>query len=588
MPLNFWFSLAIIPLAVLVAAMARAQSPEEKLDALIHDVWEYRLQESPLTATAVGDHRANDRLDSGRLEDIERRAAKSQAFLDRLTQIDRDALEQDGSVNYQILRRELEDDLAEHRFKSYLLPISNRQGFHVSFPELRREVPLVTVADYENYIARLNDFARYTDDQLALMREGIRQGYTVPSIIMEGSQESVESHIVDTPEQSLMYEPLKELPSTVPQEEHQRLQEAARQAIAASVVPSYQRLLEFMNQEYLPNCRASIAARALPEGREFYRYRVRKFTTLDVTPEEVHQRGLAEVARIREEMDQIIKRVEFDGDFPAFVEYLRNEPKFYASTPEELQKEACFVCKKMDGQLPKLFSRLPRTSYGVRPIPDYIAPKTTAAYYQPPAGDGTRAGFFCINTYDLPSRPLYMLEALALHEAVPGHHLQIALQYELDDLPEFRKFTHFTVFVEGWALYSERLGGEVGFYEDPYSDFGRLSMEIWRACRLVVDTGMHYLDWSRDDAIQYMSENTALSMLDIRSEVDRYIGWPGQALAYKMGELRIRELRQMAEEQLGADFDIRGFHAVVLESGSVPLDVLEANVRGWVAELQGN
>lgn len=588
MQFSLFVSLAVVVLAVAVAPGSAAESPQDKLDALIDDVWEYRLQESPLMATSVGDHRANDRLDSMQLADIERRAEKSQEFLDRLSAIDRESLEGAAAVNHKILRRELEDDLAEHEFKSYLMPINNRGGFHISFPELRREMPLVTTGDYENYIARLNDLSRYADEHIALMREGIRQGYTVPSVIMEGSQESVQSHVVDQPEQSLMYEPLEEIPSTVPDNEHDRLRQEARQAIGESVIPAYERVLKFMNDEYLPNCRGSIAARALPDGREFYRHRVRKFTTLEVTPEEVHQRGLSEVARIRKEMDTIIKRVEFDGDFAAFVEYLRNEPRFYASTPEELQKEACFICKKMDGELPKLFSRLPRTSYGVRPIPDYIAPKTTAAYYQPPAGDGTRAGFFCINTFDLPSRPLYMLEALAFHEAVPGHHLQIALQYELDDLPEFRKFAQFTVFIEGWALYSERLGSEVGFYEDPYSDFGRLSMEIWRACRLVVDTGMHYMDWTRDDAIEYMSENTALSMLDIRSEIDRYIGWPGQALAYKMGELRIRELREMAEEELGTDFDIRAFHAVVLESGAVPLDVLEENVRDWIAKVEAN
>lgn len=566
---------------------ASAQTATQQLGALIEEAWQYRLAESPELATSVGDHRANDRLDSVAIDDIERRAAKSAEWLDRLHAIDRAELAGADRVNYAVFERQLDDGLAEHRFKSYLMPISNRSGFHIEFPELRRQVPLATRQDFENYIARLRDFGRYTDEHIALMREGVRQGYTPASVIMEGSQESAAAHVVADPEKSLMYEPLTEIPSTVPQAQHERLRLAAREAIESSVVPGYQRLLEFMNDEYLPNCRGTIAARALPDGRDFYRYRARKFTTLnDITPEAIHERGLAEVRRIRGEMDAIIKQVGFDGDFTAFVAHLRSSPEFYARTPEELQQATALICKRMDGELPKLFTHLPRTPYGLRPIPDYIAPKTTSAYYQPPAGDGTRAGFYCINTYNLPSRPLYMLEALSLHESVPGHHLQIALQQELEDLPEFRKFGGFTVFIEGWALYAERLGLETGFYQDPYSDFGRLSMEIWRACRLVVDPGMHYLGWSRADAMEYMSENSALSEHNIRAEIDRYIGWPGQAVAYKMGELRIRELRAMAEEQLDEAFDVRQFHEVVLGSGAVPLDVLEENVKDWIDRVQ--
>lgn len=566
---------------------ASAQTATQQLGALIEEAWQYRLAESPELATSVGDHRANDRLDSVAIDDIERRAAKSAEWLDRLHAIDRAELAGADRVNYAVFERQLDDGLAEHRFKSYLMPISNRSGFHIEFPELRRQVPLATRQDFENYIARLRDFGRYTDEHIALMREGVRQGYTPASVIMEGSQESAAAHVVADPEKSLMYEPLTEIPSTVPQAQHERLRLAAREAIESSVVPGYQRLLEFMNDEYLPNCRGTIAARALPDGRDFYRYRARKFTTLnDITPEAIHERGLAEVRRIRGEMDAIIKHVGFDGDFTAFVAHLRSSPEFYARTPEELQQATALICKRMDGELPKLFTHLPRTPYGLRPIPDYIAPKTTSAYYQPPAGDGTRAGFYCINTYNLPSRPLYMLEALSLHESVPGHHLQIALQQELEDLPEFRKFGGFTVFIEGWALYAERLGLETGFYQDPYSDFGRLSMEIWRACRLVVDPGMHYLGWSRADAMEYMSENSALSEHNIRAEIDRYIGWPGQAVAYKMGELRIRELRAMAEEQLDEAFDVRQFHEVVLGSGAVPLDVLEENVKDWIDRVQ--
>ena len=333
----------------------------------------------------------------------------------------------------------------------------------------------------------------------------------------------------------------------------------------------------------MPHARDTIAAAALPQGREFYRHRVQSFTTTDMTPDEVHQLGLAEVKRIRAEMDEVIREVGFEGDFAAFVEFLRTDPQFYATSEEQLMKEVSYVLKSMDGKLPLLFGKLPRMPYGIRPVPDYVAPRTTAAYYQQPTGDGTKAGFYYVNTYDLKSRPLFNIEALSLHEAVPGHHLQLALQQELPDMPEFRRFTDFTAFVEGWALYSERLGLEAGFYEDPYSNFGRLTMEMWRACRLVVDTGMHYFGWTREQAIEFLTENSALAKHDIQAEVDRYISWPGQALAYKVGELKIRALRQHAEEQLGENFDLREFHDVVLSAGGVPMDILEENVRAWVA-----
>jgi uncharacterized protein (DUF885 family) len=354
-------------------------------------------------------------------------------------------------------------------------------------------------------------------------------------------------------------------------------------AILDSVVPGYQALLQFMLDEYIPAGREDIAASSLPDGRAFYEHRVRKNTTLDLTPQQVHDIGVDEVRRIRGEMEETIRRVGFQGSFREFVEFLRTDERFYVDTPDALMKEVALIMKKMDGELPRLFKTLPRTPYGLRQIPDFIAPKTTTAYYFLPAGDGTTAGFYYVNTYDLKSRPLYEYEALSLHEAVPGHHLQLALQMELKDIPDFRRFGGITAFIEGWALYAERLGLEVGFYQDRYSDFGRLTFEMWRATRLAVDTGMHYLGWMRQRAIDYMAENTALSLLNITNEVDRYIAWPGQAIAYKIGEIKIRELRALAEEKLGPEFDIREFHDVVLESGGIPLDVLEANVKRWLA-----
>jgi uncharacterized protein (DUF885 family) len=586
-----WFCCLGVAIAAVLSAHANAAVADEADDAFVKlytDMWEYALNEDPLFATSVGDHRANDKLPLVSLADSARRNAQDRTFQQRLEAIDRNALSPTNQVNYDILARQLREDIAEFQFQSHLTPISNRSGFHIEFPELRRDVPLVTVRDFENYIARLRAFDAYAAGYIELLRAGIAAERTLPAVILRGYEPTIETHIVDDPKRSLLYEPLVDLPPTVPESEHERLRDAAQAAIRSGVVAGYRRFRDFMRDEYVPSARGSIGASALPDGRDFYRHRVRKYTTLDITPEEVHKTGLAEVARIRAEMQEIMRQVEFDGDFAEFVEYLRNEPKFYAETPEGLMKEAALILKRIDGKLPELFGRLPRMPYGLREIPAYIAPRTTSAYYQPPTGDGTRAGFYNLNTFNLKSRPLYALESLSLHEAVPGHHLQIALQQELEDLPNFRRFGGATAFVEGWALYAERLGLECGFYTDPYSDFGRLSMEMWRACRLVVDTGMHYLGWTREQAVEFMAANSAESIHNIEAEIDRYIGWPGQALAYKIGELKIRELRARAEAELGEKFDVRAFHDAVLGGGSVPLDVLEQQIEAWIAEVQGS
>ncbi|TWT78053.1 hypothetical protein Pla123a_08420 [Posidoniimonas polymericola] len=575
-----WFTL----LVAVVPAASAASDASARLQTLLDDAWQFSMQEYPEFATHAGDHRYNDRLTEVSLADANRRAAAQAEFLKRAEAIAADQLEPVERINLALFKRELSDEAQEHRFHTHLTPVSNRSGFHIEFPELPEKAPLKTVKDYENYSARLRAFGRHTAGNIALMREGVRQGVTMPAVILEGWQESVDPHVVDDPVDSLLYKPFEEFPESFSTADQERLRAAGRDAIAQVVSPAYARFKQFMADEYVPNCRTDIGASALPGGRDFYRHRVRHFTTLDLTPDEVHQRGLAEVARIRGEMQAIVERVEFDGDLPAFFTHLRTDPKYYAKTPKELLAECSFLLKRIDGQLPKLFGKLPRTPYGLREIPDYIAPKTTSAYYQPPAGDGSQAGFFCLNTYNLPSRPLYALESLALHESVPGHHLQIALQQELEGLPEFRKYSGFTAYVEGWALYAERLGKEIGCYEDPYSDFGRLSMEMWRACRLVVDTGMHYKGWTRQQAIDYMVDNSALSEHNIRAEVDRYIGWPGQALGYKIGELKIRDLRAEAEQRLGDRFDVRAFHNAVLETGAVPLDVLEEHVHEWLEE----
>jgi uncharacterized protein (DUF885 family) len=555
---------------------------------LLSDEWEYRLRENPLFATYCGDHRFNDKLPLVSEADQQRRLAQERVFLERLLAIDRAALAVREQTNYDIFRCLRENTIAESEFFTYLMPITHIDGFHTDFPEMPDRVPLNTIRDYENYISRLNAFNTYTGGHIELMRSGIRRGFVLPAVVAKDIENSIRPHIVPDANQSLLFKPFRTFPDSISKAEQRRLTHAGASVIMDSVAPAYQSLLEFVTEEYVPAARSDIAASSLPTGRAFYEHRVRYHTTLDITPQQVHDIGLSEVKRIKQEMMRVISEVGFEDSFEEFVDFLHTDKRFYVDTPDGLLKETSFVLKKVDGELPRLFKTLPRTPFGIKEVPDYVAPESPGAYYLRPPGDGSRAGFYYINTYDLNSRPLYMLEALSLHESMPGHHLQIALQQELSDIPAFRRFSGFTVFAEGWALYAEKLGLEMGLYQDPNSNFGRLTLEMWRACRLVVDTGIHYFGWSRQEAIDFMTENTGLPSQNIATEVDRYIVWPGQALAYKIGELEILALRAIAEEKLGAGFDVREFHDVVLGGGSVPLDVLERNVNFWIATQVGD
>ena len=578
--------LTFILLPILLFMQACEQTDEStSLHSLFDEAWDYQLSEDPLYATRVGVHDYNDLLPVETEEAYQSRLEKNREFLERLSEINYDELERQDQISFDIFETQLKDRIEEYEFKTYQVPITNRSGFHVNFVQLADRVPLNTVEDYENYISRLNQFQEYSNQHIELMRAGIERGWVLPEPSLADYDATLEPQIVDTPGESRLYEPFENFPRSIAEDHRQRLEEAGREAIMNSVVPGYETFLAFMEEEYVPNARPEIGISTVPDGVAFYEFIVRHYTTLDLTPEEVHQTGLDEVQRIRDEMMGVIEETEFDGTFDEFVHFLRTDPQFYPETKEELLKEVAYALKKIDGAMPEIFKTLPRMPYGIREVPDFIAPRTTTAYYQRPAGDGTRAGFYYVNTYDLSSRPLYEVEALSLHEAVPGHHHQIALQQELD-LPDFRRFAGFTVFSEGWGLYSERLGLETGFYEDPYSDFGRLSYEMWRALRLVVDTGMHYLGWTRQEAIDFMAENSALTLHNIRSEVDRYISWPGQAVAYKTGELKIRELREYAENELGENFDVRTFHDAVLLSGAVPLHVLEENIENYIDETR--
>jgi len=556
---------------------------KKRLDALLAEAWEQSLVENPLLATATGDHRFDDRLPSMTRADLERRAAQSRQTLDRLQAIDLADLAPTDLISHRMLELQLRDDLAAHRFGDWRIPLTSDSGFHTEIALLPREVPLATVRDYESYIARLRAIPAYFDQHVALLREGLRTGFTVPRVVLEGYDVTIRTHAVAEPEKSVFWAPFEAFPPGIPTPERERLRTAGRAAIADAVLPAYRSLLDFFTREYLPGARTTTAAADLPEGRAYYEWLVRHYTTLDTTADDVHAIGLREIERIHGEMQDVIRQVAFEGSFDAFLERLRTDPLFYARTPEDLLKQAAWIAKRMDGKLPSLFRRLPRQPYGVEPVPPDLAPKYTGGRYVGAPLDGVRAGTYWVNTYALESRPLYTLEALTLHEAVPGHHLQIALAKELEGLPAFRRHGYVNAFGEGWGLYSERLGLEAGFYTDPYANFGRLTYEMWRACRLVVDTGLHAKGWSRSQAIELMAANTALSRHEITTEVDRYISWPGQALAYKMGELKIRELRARAEKALGEGFDVRAFHDAVLENGAVPLAVLEERIDAFIA-----
>ncbi len=579
-------TLLLLLIAGSTTAEAEADSSRSQLDALLAEAWETALHEDPLLATATGDHRFDDLLPSMTPADLERRAEYAQTLLVRLRSIEREALDPADRISHRMLERQLSDDLTGHELGIWRIPITSDSGFHTEISRLPQEVPLENTQDYEHYVARLRAIPVYFDQHVSFMREGLRAGFTLARVVLEGYDVTVRAHAAGPAEKSIFWAPFEVFPPGVPEGDRGRLRDAGRAAIGEAVAPAYRSLLDFFTKEYIPGARTTIGASALPDGARYYAWLVKHYTTLDTTPDEVHAIGRGEVARIRGEMQAVVSGLDFDGDFDTFIEHLRTDPRFYAKAPAELLRQAAWITKQMDGRLPSLFGRLPRQPYGVEPVPDDLAPKYTAGRYVGAPLDSTRGGTYWVNTYALETRPLYTQEALTLHEAVPGHHLQIALAKELEGLPAFRRYGYVTAFGEGWGLYAERLGLEAGFYTDPYSNFGRLTYEMWRACRLVVDTGIHAKGWTRQQAIDFMTANTALSHHEIGTEVDRYISWPGQALAYKMGELKLRELRARVEEALGERFDVRAFHDAVLASGAVPLDVLEEQIEELIASAE--
>ncbi len=560
-----------------------ASNADIVLRALLADEWASRLQDDPLYATQEGVRDYDDRLAKVKPEDYKRRDERDHDYARRLAGIDRAALTAANRVNYDVFDFEIHHRLALSPYQTWRIPLTSDEGFHIQVMRMAIGVIMSTPRDYENYIARLHSIPAYFDQQQANMRAGLSAGFSLPAAIMPGIIKVLDGQQYQTAEKTPFFEPFTRMPETMDPAQRDRLTAAGREAIQAEVIPAYQRLHKFFTEEYVPAARHTVGASDMPQGGAYYNALVKFYTNLDVTPSQVHEIGLKEVARIRADMDAVIRQTGFRGTFPEFLEFLRTDPQFYARTPDELLKDASYIAKQIDGVLPGYFGKLPRMPYSVQPVPAELAPNYTGGRYSPAPIGGRTGGEFWVNTYDLDKRPLYSLTALALHEAVPGHHLQISLGRELTDVAPFRRDFYSHAFGEGWGLYSEKLGEEMGMYKTPYDHFGRLSYEMWRACRLVVDTGMHAMGWSRARALQYLAENTALSTQEVRTETDRYIANPGQALAYKMGELKLWELRAKARQALGERFDVRAFHDAIMANGALPLPVLEHQIDDYIA-----
>ncbi|MCE3005062.1 MAG: DUF885 domain-containing protein [Xanthomonadaceae bacterium] len=581
-------ALAASLLLLLPALAAGAGDADADADARFaatwHAEWTWRLAQFPQLATAVGEHQHDDRLGEAGEAAQQARRRHWESVRRALAAIDVDALSPAARIDFAIFRDQVESSAENIRLGGHRMPLNSDSAFWSDLAFLPRQHPVRDVADVERYIARLRAVPAYFDQHIELLREGLRRGQTVPRVTLEGREASIAAQAkVDDVEASPFYAPLRRLPASIGAEDAACLRTQAAAAIRESVAPAYAKLLAFMRDTYILGARTTLGASALPDGKAYYRRQIIDFVTEDLDPREIHATGLAEVARLRAAMEAIIREIEFDGDYAAFLHHLRTDPRYYAKSPDELLAQAAWIAKRADGALPRFFGRLPRRPYGVQAVPEAIAPYYTAGRYVPASEGSTEPGWYWVNTYGLPGRPLYTLPALTLHEAVPGHHLQIALAAESGEQPPFRRYAYISAYGEGWALYAEELGHEMGIYRTPHERFGQLTYAMWRANRLVVDTGVHALGWTREQAIAYMTENTALSEHEIRTEVDRYISWPGQALSYYLGMLRIKALRAEAERELGPRFDLRAFHDAVLETGSVPLPVLSDHVRGWIA-----
>jgi uncharacterized protein (DUF885 family) len=574
---------------------AQAKARQEFHNYLDAD-WKRWMELYPEFATSVGYPGQNRRWTDDSPRGIATRKGQLDESIKKLRAIDHNALPASEQVNHELYRELLEtaeeglqygDDPMPFRNvvpSNLWMPLTQMGGVQQGAADTLANMPHQSLGDYEDILTRMEALPKSVEEHLALLQDGLRRGFTPPNITMRDVPKQIADLVPEDPLKSALLDPFNEFPANIIEADRNRLTDRAKQIYSSRLRPAFQKLHDYVRDTYVPACRDSIAVTTLPSGKASYAFHVRWQTTTDLTPQQIHEIGLSEVKRIRSEMEKVIASTGFKGSFHEFTEFLRNDPRFYFEKPQDLIDAYKIIAKTIDPELAHEFGRLPRNQYGVTPIPDFKAPSQTTAYYQPGAPAVGRPGYYFVNTFNLHARPKWEMEALSLHEAVPGHHLQISLAQELDNVPEFRKHVGYSAFVEGWALYGESLGGELGLYKDPYSKFGQLSYEMWRAVRLVVDTGMHTMGWTRDQAIQFFKDNTGKTDQDITVEVDRYIVWPGQALAYKIGQLKIRELRASAEKQLGEKFDVRAFHDTVLENGAVPLSVLEPHVKNWLGK----
>ena len=526
---------------------------------------------------AYQDYQVENRTLLGEWQDISATKVKDKKFMLKkyvgmLDNINVDKLSETGLINYEMLRIIIEDKLYNLEYESHLMPLNAEGGFIIGMVYNTQNQKLRNEEDVDKYLNKLKATPAYIDDNISLLKRGLAENKKLPKLIILNCVDMIDQYLKTPTKDLFIAQPLKDAPSG---------SEEGYALVESEIIPAFEKLKRFLLQEYYPSTKDEIGISVNEGGKEYYEQRVRYFTTLNISPEEVFETGQREVKRIRSEMQAIIDDLGFEGSYAEFLEFLRTDSQFYVETPQELLSHAAWLSKKAEEILPRYFGKLPRLPFTVNPVPAAIAPNYTTGRYSGGSMEGQRAGQYWVNTYNLPSRPLFVLPSLTLHEAVPGHHLQISLAKELDDLPEFRN-TYLSAFGEGWGLYSEYLGKEAGMYTTPYEDFGRLTYEMWRACRLVVDPGMHYMGWTRDEAVEFMASNTALSLHEVNTEINRYIGWPGQAVSYKIGELKIRELRKRAEQKLGDKFDIREFHDLILSNGSIPLITLERIVDKYI------
>lgn len=567
----------------ITASATDSKSEHDRLWKLFDEYWANKMREYPEWATSVGFPGQNGRWTDMSLAAIERRKKELNAPIAALKSIDRAKLSKEDQLNYDLFDYGLNMSLKESRFPNELMPINQLQGVQEAPANTLVQNPQNTIQDYDDIVSRLRGIAASVDQSIELMKVGVNKGVTPPQVTLRDVPQQIQNQIVEDPMKSPLLEAFKKLPADFPEAEKTRLKDAAVSAYTSSIKPAYQKLHKYFTEEYLPKTRTSLACSELPNGKEWYAFNVHQITTTDLTPAQIHERGQQEVKRIRGEMEKLIAETGFKGNFADFSKYLRTDPKFFYTNAEELLAGYRDIAKRVDPQLMKQFGKLPRLQYGVEPIPAFNEKSQPTAYYRPGSLKFGRAGMFLANTYNVGTRPKWEMEALTLHEAVPGHHLQIAISQELEKVPDFRKHEGYTAFVEGWGLYAESLGHDMEMYKDPYSRYGQLTYEMWRAIRLVLDTGIHSMGWTRQQAIDFFKDNSSKSEHDITVEVDRYIVWPGQATAYKIGQMFIKDLRQDAKKELADNFNVRDFHDVVLRNGAVPLDVLKTQVEDWVS-----